>query len=320
MIKDKKNLISVLMSAFNSENYIAEAIQSILTQSYPYFELIISDDGSTDNTKSVIDSFNDIRIKKYHNKSNIGKAKTINKIYKYSTGELITIHDADDISLTKRFEKIIEFFRDYHDFYMCGHKIERISESGKTLGLYREKLKSFEDIKKNMELENTDGDASIFIKREVCEDLGSIFRPYFQNNMDYDLALRIIEKYKSSNIDEVLYYYRNNPRSISKNIPNYKILITQKLTQFFYQERKDKGIDSLEEENWDLIKTKENDFSIPYKNDNTLYLRETAARMMYYQMNKEAVKYSWQAIIKEPFKLINWRTLQYCLRKSIIKI
>lgn len=320
MVKNKNILISVLMSAFNSENYIAEAIKSILAQSYPNFELLIADDGSTDNTRSVIDSFSDIRIKRYHNKSNIGKAETINKLYNYSKGELITIHDADDISLTKRFEKVIEFFEYYNDFFMCGHIIERISESGKPLGLYRKKITSFEDIRKNMEIYNTDGDASIFIKREVCEDLDYIFRPYFKNNMDYDLALRIIEKYKSSNIDEVLYYYRNNPKSISKNIPNYRILITQKLTQFFYQERKEKGIDSLEEGNWDLIKTKEKDFSIPYINDKTLYLRETAARMMYYQMNKEAVRYSWQAIIKEPLKLINWRTLQYCLRKSIIKI
>ena len=71
MIVDKP-LVSVIMPAFNAEAYIKEAIQSILDQTYPNFELLICDDGSSDKTVEVVDSFNDDRIKLFINNKNLG--------------------------------------------------------------------------------------------------------------------------------------------------------------------------------------------------------------------------------------------------------
>ena len=112
--------ITVLLSAYNVQAYIKQAINSILHQTYRNFEIIISDDGSTDNTRDIINSFSDDRIKSYHNSKNKGKTFTINNLYKKSTGSIITVHDADDLSLPDRFECQISTLRQNPEIFMCG--------------------------------------------------------------------------------------------------------------------------------------------------------------------------------------------------------
>ena len=312
--------ISVLMSAYNAEKYLQYAIESIKEQTYSSWELLICDDGSIDSTYDIAKKHESSYVKVYKNETNKGKPLSVNKLYSLSSGDLITIHDADDISLPERFKLMAETFANT-DVFVCGHIIERMTEEGKPLGLYRDKVVDPNEILHHMETDNTDGDPSLFFRREVVESLnGQLLRSYFPNNMDYDMALRMIEKYKFTNILQVLSYYRNVPNSISKGITNYKKLTTQKMTQFFYRQRKSKGTDALMDGDWDLIKEKENDFSEVYRKDKTLFLREMAAFYMYTKMNREAIKNSLIAIKMEPHKLINWRILQYCLRKSIIGV
>ena len=76
-----KPVLSVVLPAFNAEKYVAEAIASILNQSFTDFELIIADDGSSDATRAVIDSFDDSRIILSHNEENNGKADTVNRLF-----------------------------------------------------------------------------------------------------------------------------------------------------------------------------------------------------------------------------------------------
>lgn len=311
--------ISVLMPTYNAEKYIGEAINSVLNQTYQNFELLICDDASTDSTKNIIEEFTDPRIIKFFNTKNKRKPETCNFLFSQCSGNLVTIHDADDISLPLRFEKIVNFFSKNDDVYMCGHDMQRMKEDGTLLPIYRRKAESYIDIIENMDCYNSDGDSSIFIRKEVVNKIGGLLRPYFQNNMDYDLALRMIEKYKSSNICEVLFLYRNNPKSISKDIVDYKKLATQDMTKFFAKERKARGRDSLMDGNHSLIKKKEEEFAKPFLQDRTLHLRQTAARFMYLNMFKQAIRYSWMAWAKEPLKLENLRTFQYCLRKSILR-
>lgn len=311
--------ISVLMPAYNASSYINEAIESILKQTYSDFELLIADDGSSDNTKAIIDAYEDPRIKTFHNEENLKKPLTIQKLFENSIGDIITMHDADDLSLPNRFEEIIKKFQERPDICMCGHSIERISEDGKPLKLYRKKVSDYDEIKKRMARDNSDGDPSMFIKREVLEKLGVLFRPYFQNNMDYDLALRVIEKYESTNLPQVLSYYRNVANSISKGIPTYHKLITQQITQYLAKERASGIPDALERGDMQLIKELEVKYAQPYQADPTLHLRKMAEFFMYVKMNKSAIKYMWLAIKQEPLKISNWRTLQYCIRKTLLK-
>lgn len=101
-----KDLISVLMCNYNYGQFIAHAIESVLTQTYKNFELIIVDDGSTDNSKEIIDSYDDPRIKKIFKKNN-GQASAFNAGFEYSQGKYISLIDSDDWWCEKKLEKMI---------------------------------------------------------------------------------------------------------------------------------------------------------------------------------------------------------------------
>ncbi|HAT39155.1 glycosyltransferase family 2 protein [Polynucleobacter necessarius] len=100
-----KPLISVLMPAYNSELYIAEAINSILQQSYQNIELLIFDDGSTDKTRQIIESFGDPRIVKILSDQNYGVIKARNEMIDRAGGQYIALMDADDIADPTRLAK-----------------------------------------------------------------------------------------------------------------------------------------------------------------------------------------------------------------------
>ena len=102
-------LISVVMSAYNAEKFVARAIQSILSQSYGNFEFIIINDGSTDKTRQIIQGFTDDRIIFINKKQNAGISLARNDGLNIATGEYIAVVDADDESLPERFNLQIDF-------------------------------------------------------------------------------------------------------------------------------------------------------------------------------------------------------------------
>lgn len=101
--------ISVIMSVYNDENNVANAIQSILDQTFDDFEFLIIDDCSTDNTYEEMTKFvNDSRVKLYVNEENIGLTKSLNKLIEESNGKYIFRQDSDDISFKNRFVEQIK--------------------------------------------------------------------------------------------------------------------------------------------------------------------------------------------------------------------
>ncbi len=112
-------LVSILMPAYNSERFIGEAIDSILNQSYTNFELIIFDDGSSDGTRKVIESYNDSRIVKVLSDKNYGVVKARNEMIDRAKGKYIALMDADDIADPTRLETQIEVL-EAGDCDICG--------------------------------------------------------------------------------------------------------------------------------------------------------------------------------------------------------
>ena len=109
-MKTVKNKISVLLSVFNGEKTLQRSVESILTQSYEDFELLILDDGSDDATESICNSFVDDRIKFFKLNHNQGLTKSLNYLASFAEGEFLARQDADDLSLNLRFEKQINLF------------------------------------------------------------------------------------------------------------------------------------------------------------------------------------------------------------------
>lgn len=116
-------LVSILMPAYNAELYIKTAIESIISQTYPNWQLLICDDGSVDGTYSVICDFSDSRIKLFKNSNNIGNVKTVNFLIKQCEGELFTLLDADDWCLEHRILHQVEAFLADNELGCAVHKV-----------------------------------------------------------------------------------------------------------------------------------------------------------------------------------------------------
>lgn len=126
-MKIKKNMISVIMSNYNTpEKYLRASIDSILNQTYKNFEFIIIDDGSTDDSLSIIESYSDDRITIVRNNVNLGITKSLNKGLTLAKGEFVARMDSDDISAPTRFETQVEFLKSHKDCIVCGTGIELI--------------------------------------------------------------------------------------------------------------------------------------------------------------------------------------------------
>jgi len=126
----KNPKVSVIMPVYNSENYIKQAIDSILNQTYSDFELIIIDDCPQDKSMDVVNTFIDDRIHIIHNKLNSGIAYSRNKGLEYSSGKYIAIMDHDDISMKNRFVKQLEYLEKNSEIDVIGGKIQLIDKDG----------------------------------------------------------------------------------------------------------------------------------------------------------------------------------------------
>ena len=102
-------LVSVILSVYNDESNVLDAVNSILKQTYKNLELLIMNDGSIDDTSKVLNQINDERVKIFNNKKNIGLTKSLNKLIYLSNGNFIARQDSDDISEENRILKQYEF-------------------------------------------------------------------------------------------------------------------------------------------------------------------------------------------------------------------
>lgn len=102
-----KPKISILMSVYNSSNVLKHSINSILNQDFRNFEFLIMNDGSTDDSYEILHNYSklDQRIQIFHNSTNLGLTKSLNFLFKKSTGKFIARQDADDVSLTSRLSR-----------------------------------------------------------------------------------------------------------------------------------------------------------------------------------------------------------------------
>lgn len=130
-----KDLISIIMPTYNVEKYVGQAIESILNQTYKEFELIIIDDGSTDNTFSILKNYSkkDKRIRIFKNSQNLRIVKTLNKGLKLATGNYIARMDGDDISLPTRLEIEKKYLDDNQNVDIVSSQMYGIDESGKII-------------------------------------------------------------------------------------------------------------------------------------------------------------------------------------------
>lgn len=214
-MNNSKPKISVILPVYNGQDYLPEAINSVLIQSASDFELIIIDDGSTDGSAAIIKKLDDPRIR-FFQQSNKGLAVTLNMAISLSRGKYIARQDQDDISLQSRFEKQVAFLDSNPDVGMVGTAAEIWVDNDRTYRLHKHPA---DDglLKLNLLFNNYFVHSSVMIKQSVLEELGGYSEDKSrQPPEDYELWSRVMRKYKLANLPDVLMAYREVPGSMSR--------------------------------------------------------------------------------------------------------
>jgi len=205
--------VSVVLSVYNGEQFLNEAVRSILGQTFKDFEFIIIDDGSTDASKKIIETLIDSRIHLIFRK-NKGLTPSLNEGLKLSTGEFIARMDADDIAEPKRIEKQVAFLERHPDVYLCGTWAKIIDEKGEKKGDFITPIESSQ-VKKMMFWHNPFIHPSVMFRRKIVDTIG-YYSEKIKYAQDYEYWSRIIKNFPGSNIPEFLMQYRISKRSMTR--------------------------------------------------------------------------------------------------------
>lgn len=207
--------ISVIMPVFNSQNYLREAIESILNQTFRDFEFIIINDASTDESLNIINSYNDSRIQVIDNSLNKGAPLSLNLGLQLASGEYIARMDADDISFPERFSKQVEYLDQNFHISVLGTNVIEIDQKGKPITGYPSKYPSDPNLIRWLLLfKNCLRHPTVMARRSFFEAVG-VFNDEWRPAADYHLWLRAAYKYSYSNLTEALLYYRWHDTNVS---------------------------------------------------------------------------------------------------------
>lgn len=208
-----EKLVSIIMPAYNCEAYIEESIRSVQQQTYENWELIITDDLSSDGTVDLVEAFakNDVRIKLIKSKVNLGPSGARNIAIEAAQGEYIAFLDSDDIWYPEKLQKQISFMED-NDYLFSYTSYEKINSSSEPIGVVISAPKKV-DYKKMLYYGDPIGNLTVAFN---SEKLGKFFVPDIKKRNDFALWLRVMSKCDYAyGIDEVLAKYRVHGGSVS---------------------------------------------------------------------------------------------------------
>lgn len=207
-------IVSLLMPAYNSVQYLKAAITSAKAQTYPHWELVIVDDASTDGTWELASklSEDDPRIKVYRNEVNLGIPKNRAKAFEHSTGEFIAHFDNDDLLERYALEEMLLFLLKNPTYMLAYSDIAQIGSKGE----FHTYLAS-PNIDRN-ELHRTGWRHLGVYRREVMNSIDGYNTALISGCEDGDLFMQIAEKFPCARVSKVLYYHRaHENNSINNN-------------------------------------------------------------------------------------------------------
>lgn len=217
--------ISVIMSVYNAEKYLAEAMDSILSQTYPDFELIVINDKATDRSDEILEGYarKDSRVIVLKNEQNIGLTKSLNRGLAIAKGEYIARMDADDICVPERFEKQVAFLNAHPDYSFVSCIGRYIDENGNA-----EQLRLFPETNEEIYAMMPKVDAvmhpGVMFRREDIAKIGNYCED-FRVVQDYDLWFRgMAAGYKFYNIQEPLVLFRRNESYNTRKSKAYRLV------------------------------------------------------------------------------------------------
>ncbi len=239
-------LVSVVMPVYNGERYLRAAVQSLLSQTLQPIEIIIINDGSTDQTEQILDELAaDPRVKPVH-QPHLGIPHARNSGIALAKAKYIAVHDADDLSVLDRLAKQYAFLEQFPDVALVGSLANVVNETGHLIGRFGGVPTDPQQITETLLTRNCLVHGAVLMRTAAVEAVGR-YREAFALAHDYDLWLRMAEHFEMRNLAEVLYLRRSHPESVShthRQVQRAYASIAQELAE----ERRQTGSDLLERE------------------------------------------------------------------------
>lgn len=208
--------VSVVMAVRDGERFLREAIESVLTQTYAAFELIIIDDASTDRTRAIIESYGDRRIRLLVNEEPQGLSRSLNRGIREARGRFIARLDADDVAEPERLALQLAFLDRRPEFALVGSWYTIIDEHGRETGR-RCVPGDHHEIRWMLGFCNAFAHSAVMIRKAALDVVG-LYDESLVYAMDYDLWLRIAARMRVGNYERFLLRWRMNPRSLTARL------------------------------------------------------------------------------------------------------
>lgn len=208
-------LVSVVIPVFNQERFIAEAIESVLSQTYPRIELIVVDDGSTDSTRDVIGRYHGRLV--YLHQANAGASVALNVGIQRAQGELVGWLSSDDVYFPTKVALQVEQFTREPEIGLSYTDFQVIDGRGSVLKTVRSPyVEDRKEFIRRMILGNFVNGSSVLVKRTVLEEVGP-FDPELRYHADGNMWLRILKRHRFGHVPQILLKYRTHPGAASRN-------------------------------------------------------------------------------------------------------
>lgn len=210
--------VTVAMSVYNGERFLAEAIESVLAQTFGDFEFLILDDGSRDGTRAIIESFaaRDSRIRPI-SRENRGLIASLNQLLAEARAPLVARMDADDVCMPERFARQVAFLESHPDHAVVGTWYEEIDQSGlRGAAKHRDNPVGHAEVLAYIEQGGAPlSHPSVMYRRDVVLSVDG-YHGAFRHCEDYDLWLRLASVTRLANIPERLLRYRHYDDQVSR--------------------------------------------------------------------------------------------------------
>lgn len=207
--------VSILMAVYNGERYLCDSVQSLLDQTFADFELIIVDDGSTDDTPTLLRELGDPRVVHLRNDRNIGLARSLNRAIGTARGELVARHDADDVACPDRLQVQVNFLDRHPAVAFVGGGIERIGPAGEPLSPASGTESDPNWLRWRLLFSNPFAHASVMWRREQVSLVVGGYDPEIGYGQDYDFWVRIADRLEIGCVSQVVARIREHPGAVT---------------------------------------------------------------------------------------------------------
>jgi glycosyltransferase involved in cell wall biosynthesis len=244
-------LVTVLMSVFNDSAYLAEAVTSILNQTFTNFEFLILDDGSTDGSSEFVGGLRDPRVRVVRHETNQGLTRSLKEGVDLAAGRYVARMDADDVACADRLGRQVSFLEEHPDVALLGGACVQIDEAGRCLRLQRQPETDLE-IRWTSLLVNPFLHSTVMLRRPALRAHALNYDEAFQTTQDYDLWSRLLPHGRGANLPMPLIGYRVRAgvtarrraqqlahavsiahRTIRRDLPDFRITLEQVRVLFY---------------------------------------------------------------------------------------